>query len=1244
MKKLFYLSTLCFCILFSFAQQPGELDHTFNSSDIGFGNGDGANSIVWSSVIQTDNKIIIVGNFTEYNGTVRNSIARLNVDGTLDTTFNPGIGANNAIYSIALQPDGKIVIGGLFTSYNGTNINHIARLNENGTLDTNFDMGSGTNLLVNQVVLQPDGKIIISGIFTTYNDTTINRIARLNANGTLDTTFDPGAGPDNYIETICFLPDGKILIGGWFSYYNGIYHNRLARLHANGSLDISFQMASNANNIYAAVIQPDGKIIVGGAFTLYQNIAINRIARLNANGALDTTFNPGIGANNTIRDVYLEQGGKIIIAGRFTKYNGTDINRIVRLNSNGTFDASFNPGTGANSGEILSISKQPDGKMIIAGTFNSFNTIARNRVTRIFSDGSHDLSFNSGIGANNAVWTTALQPDGKIIIGGGFGAYNNLGYNQIARLNIDGLPDLDFNTGNGTNGIVYTTSIQPDGKIIIGGAFSLYNDTSRNRIARLHSDGSLDLLFNPGTGANNKVCSVILQPDGKILIGGAFSLYNDTSRNRIARLHSDGSLDLLFNPGIGANDSICSIALQPDGKILIGGYFTSYNGIGRNRIARLHSDGSLDLLFNPDAGANDWVQTIMLQHDGKIIIGGGFSLYNSDVMNHIARLNAEGSIDTSFHPGSGANGIIRSTAIQLDGKIIIGGDFTLFNGSNRNRLARLNANGTLDDTFEIGTGANKEVYSISLSTDDKIIIGGNFTAYNGIGRNRVARIFGGGSNLELLETNIISPAIYCAGAVVDVGFTAINGTFNTGNTFTAQLSDASGSFALPVSIGTIASTNSGTINSIIPLSVSAGTGYRIRVVSNNPELISNDNGSDITVIVVDMPEVVGIKNCGPAMLELSVTQTENSALYRWFSDATDVTYFHEGTTYTSLFSSSTTLYISSYNDFIGCESERRPVDIIIHSEVSAQIDSVKDVTCFGGTDGFVFISVSNGTYPINYEWSNNTSQQNLYDAEVGNYEVTVTDANYCNAVLLASVIEPNQLFVTVSNDTFVFKGNVDLECVPLSVENIFGGVSPYTLEWSTGDITGSFSVCPNTSTVYGVTITDTNGCIGTDFVQVKVFETIDNFFCGSKGDKIKICISNPAGKSNTICVAADAATALLANNPNAIAGECNQPASSMRMASPDSNMNSSDASSKITIYPNPATSDVRIIYNSITPANNILVSNIQGKVVKNINLEEYLHAIDMFIDIHNFSDGYYTISVRNNGAVLKSMKLIKNGE
>ena len=365
-----------------------------------------------------------------------------------------------------------------------------------------------------------------------------------------------------------------------------------------------------------------------------------------------------------------------------------------------------------------------------------------NNDDQIIYYGHLDTSFDTGTGPDNVINSIAIQSDGKLIIAGDFSSYNGTSIRRIARINPDGSLDLTFDPDNSVNGFIDKVAIQSDGKILLAGSFSSYNGTTRNNLARINSDGSLDASFDPGVGADSRVKTITIQSDEQLLIGGYFVNYNGISRRHIARINTDGSLDTSFNPGNGATSTVISILEQSDGKILIGGNFGGYNGNLRNCIARINTDGSLDVSFDPGNGANSFITSLALQSDGKIIIGGFFTSYDDIPINHIARINTAGSLDLSFDPGNGANDLINSLAILSDGKIVIGGNFTSYNDISRNHIARVNADGSLDTSFANGNGANENINSIIIQQDNKILIGGEFTSYNDTLINYIARISG----------------------------------------------------------------------------------------------------------------------------------------------------------------------------------------------------------------------------------------------------------------------------------------------------------------------------------------------------------------------------------------------------------------------------------------------------------------------------------------------------------------------
>ena len=711
---------------FSIAQNPGDVAQNYSSTTtalLGF------NDIVWSLALQPDGKMIVGGSFTSYNDIAENRIIRLNSDGTKDTTFNSGTGFDGHVMSIVVQPDGKIIVGGYFFTYKGLSANRIIRLNPDGTKDTSFNVGSGFNNYVRSIALQSDGKMIVGGALTLYNGVQENYIIRLNTDGTKDTSFTTGTGFDYSVFSIAIQPDGKILIGGGFNTYKGIVVNSIVRLHANGDKDTSFVTGTGfTGNIFSIVLQPDSKIIIGGDFIDYKNIAEKRIIRLNVDGTKDTSFNTGTGFNGPIGATVVQPDGKLIVGGTFSLYNGVTEKNIMRLNINGTKDLSFNIGTSLDD-TVRQISMQPNGKIVISGHFTSYKDLPANRIIRLNIDGTKDTSFGAS-GLNNSVSSIAPQTDGKIIVGGSFTAYKGITENQILRLNPDATKDNTFNTGTGFNGSVYATTLQNDGKIIVGGYFTAYKGVTENHIIRLNPDGTKDISFNSGTGFNNSINAITLQSDAKILVGGYFISYNGLPQNDIIRLNPDGTKDASFNIGSGFNAPVEAIEVQTDGKIIIVGEFTSYNGTSANRIIRLNPDGSKDVSFNTGTGFDNSVYVATLQSDGKIIIGGSFNSYKGAIENQIIRLNTDGTKDTSFNPGTGFNYSVYTATLQSNGKIIIGGDFTTFNGYSQNHIIRLNPDGTKDSTFTTGTGFNEYISTIAVHPDGKITIGGGFTSYN----------------------------------------------------------------------------------------------------------------------------------------------------------------------------------------------------------------------------------------------------------------------------------------------------------------------------------------------------------------------------------------------------------------------------------------------------------------------------------------------------------------------------------
>lgn len=378
---------------------------------------------------------------------------------------------------------------------------------------------------------------------------------------------------------------------------------------------------------------------------------------------LDTSFNfsPVNGLNATINTVGFQSDGKIIVAGNFTDASVTN-KRIYRLNTDGSLDTSFI--VRSSQGFSASISKVfvlPDDKILVGGDFNQFNVPSNpNHISLLNSDGSTDDSTNLGQFQQGGVYDIVRQSDGKLIMAGGFQTYNGTTTRRIIRLNADYSIDENFNTNIGTSisssndapsyGITYITvlKIQPDGKILIGGFFNTFNGVSQNCLTRINSDGTLDTTFasNIGTaferlfGNNPVVSNISIQSDGKILVGGVFTSFNDVTSYGLVRLNPDGTRDFSFNndlptfniefgqyPTINESDSVLSLS---NDDILFAGRFNKYNPSNPNNpttwsLALSNSTGTTSLLkklgsFNIEPNYPTNAESVYVQPDGKIYV------------------------------------------------------------------------------------------------------------------------------------------------------------------------------------------------------------------------------------------------------------------------------------------------------------------------------------------------------------------------------------------------------------------------------------------------------------------------------------------------------------------------------------------------------------------------------------------------------------------------------------------------
>lgn len=672
-------------------------------------------AVVFKMAQQSDSKIVVVGIFSRYQTGTSGGITRINLDGSIDSTFNSGgLGfGTNFTYSVLIQPDGKILACGEFTTYNSVAANRIVRINPDGSRDTSFNIGTGFNTTVRCIAIQPDGKILAGGTFTTYNGVTANRIIRLNSDGSIDSSFNTGTGfSNNQVNDIKIQSDGKIYVAGNFSGYNGVSTaatNSFLRLNSNGSLDSTFNKTlSFGSQIYTICIQSDGKVIVGGNYCPGGPSLPCGIIRFNADGSLDNIFvKPGFYSSPDIRSILQQPDGKLLIFGDFSKYETAYSTNAIRINLNGSIDSSV-------------------------------------------------VQFNENSARSSGLFTlydAMLLGSGDVLTCGGEGFVGtNYNYSNVCRLSSYNTMDSDL----GLDGLVSPTSslikqvVTDSGNIFISG-LTLRKINSPINFVKLdqYLKPNQDDIFKKGLlvtniGNSQSVSVVIKDSSDKILVGGEIREYDTTKVNGIFRINQDGSIDSSFNV-LGAfslGSFPIGITEDENSKYYVFGQWTTYGGSAAAGIVRLNNNGIRDNTFSIASYTfiiTQRINCVQIQPDGKLIVTGNFTSFGATARRFICRLNTNGTLDSTFDPVqsffldtfTNTDAIPNVIRIQSDGKIIAGGLFTQYNGISYNRIVRINPNGSQDTSFNVGTGFDEAVDDIVIGSDGRIYVAGGFRRYNG---------------------------------------------------------------------------------------------------------------------------------------------------------------------------------------------------------------------------------------------------------------------------------------------------------------------------------------------------------------------------------------------------------------------------------------------------------------------------------------------------------------------------------
>ncbi|MBH8560156.1 T9SS type A sorting domain-containing protein [Hymenobacter negativus] len=642
------------------------------------------------------------------------------------TITSPGGG----VQAMAKQADGKVVVSGDFQTMNGQAVSQVVRLNVDGSPDLAFrtQTGSGPNQIVSAVAVQADGKIVLGGQYglSHYNGVPVTNPVRLNADGSLDASFVPGGtGWTGEVRSVVVQPDGKILVAGsLYSRFNGQPTHGLIRLLPNGTLDTSFNTGSGFAGTFGdqliaeLALQPDGKIVAAGSFATVDGYAQAGVARLNANGSFDPSFTSPLPAQGIVLGLALQPDGKVLVGGAQLASSGT-AQLLRRLLPNGTPDATFLGGP--DSGIIIDLNLRADGSLLVVGSFGSYNGVPRSGLARVSTNGTLDTSFaNSATGSYNTLLKATELNNGQYLIGGYFDQVGGQTTGGLARLTVAGQPDASYNQPLGYLPSVPATPLT-NGQLLLSLPLARFNgqlvgNSDYRTFHRVNADGTYNaaVALPAGTPRPNSstpyAYRAIAQADGTF-----YAAYQSSDSTAVLRrILTTGA----FDPAFAATElrwskpypydfAGVSIAVHPAGGLLVTGTFTKVNGLARPSVARLLANGTPNTQFAPPATAAWQVpnpgmgSTAGFREAVGLANGQTLVLWNDANRSYLERLNANGSTDNTFSIGTGGGATASFGILGLaSGKILVNGDFTTFNGQAApNGLLRLLATGAPDAGF-----------------------------------------------------------------------------------------------------------------------------------------------------------------------------------------------------------------------------------------------------------------------------------------------------------------------------------------------------------------------------------------------------------------------------------------------------------------------------------------------------------------------------------------------------------------
>ncbi|HTH48567.1 MAG TPA: hypothetical protein VMB21_13730, partial [Candidatus Limnocylindria bacterium] len=711
-----------------------------------------------------DGRIVIAGDFARVDGVRRHAIARLLPDGSLDTTFDAGTGPDDDIRSVVALADGRVLVGGRFQNWGSeAAADHVVRLKADGTIDHDFASTPRWDGEVTQLLLRADGSLMVLERLAEPIGLRTSLRHRF-ANGFLDGGFTPAIADGTVLNALALATNGDLLIAGRFTQFDHQAVTNLVRLKSDLTVDTTFVVPSGAgaDALFSLAVANDGRVALGGAIT--NGFARAFLVMLRPDGEPDPQFAPARPPTGLVDRLSFDVTGALAVVEKYPYF---------------AINSRFSPQ--GDSLDVVPAFPTLQGaaplRLADGGTLWAVQGVVTDLswLARTWPNGSLDYQFNPGMetDADDALrWqinTVAAFPEGDAFVLGTYGPKTNAGtvtYGfNLVRVDATGT------THSLTNSIVPESNFasRPSRmlrgigrQVYVAGGFSQINgDTGFPWLARLREDGSLDTAFKPGfpkpvspTDAH-EFYDLVQLGDGRLYAGGWVRVPPGqyTGELLLARFMPDGTLDSSFVPlqppfsGGDQSSGVFSLVALDDDHVLFWGQpgrsssaeaaFYTYAATTRSIPTPTPDPGPS---LQGDTGSSLDVSRLVRLSDGRVLVAGSFTRIAGVARRSLAVLRPDLSVDPGFDVGAGANSGI-STAIQLtDGRILVAGAFTQWNGQSHRRLVLLQPDGRLDETFDIGTGPDDVPYELIEQPDGRVLIGGRFANLDGRGPARIARL------------------------------------------------------------------------------------------------------------------------------------------------------------------------------------------------------------------------------------------------------------------------------------------------------------------------------------------------------------------------------------------------------------------------------------------------------------------------------------------------------------------------